>query len=72
MRIKIWDLFEDDNMFRVRGPDKNYNETQHLASIVAHIGPPPSDFISRAGERGLEFFDESGQSLLIPGNRRTR
>ncbi|EZF36125.1 serine/threonine-protein kinase [Trichophyton mentagrophytes] len=55
----IWELFENYYMFQDRGPDGEYSEAHLLASMIALLGPPPSQFLKRS-DKSLRFWDESG------------
>lgn len=61
MDLQIWELFENYYMFQDRGPDGAYSEAHLLASMIALLGPPPSQFLERSDKR-LRFWDESGMS----------
>ncbi|CEL08702.1 hypothetical protein ASPCAL11847 [Aspergillus calidoustus] len=59
--VMIWDLFEDKHMFYGDDPTGiGYSTRAHLAEVIALLGPPPLDMISR-GVRSREFFSEDGK-----------
>lgn len=68
MDAQIWELFENYFMFQDRGPDGEYSEAHLLASMIALLGPPPSQFLQRS-DKSMQFWDESGMSTH---NRRQR
>ncbi|RJE21865.1 STYKc [Aspergillus sclerotialis] len=41
------------------GPDGEYSDAHLLASMIALLGPPPSQFLKRS-DKSLRFWDESG------------
>lgn len=48
---KIWDLFEDGNLFKTAGgPGNRASNVYHLAHMVALLGCPPEDFLQRCGD----------------------
>lgn len=61
MLNKIWDLFEDGNLFT---PFKNgqINDEQHLAEMVALLGPPPKVVLQRS-EKYSQHWDSEGEIL---------
>lgn len=61
MDPQIWELFENYYMFQDCGPDGGYSEAHLLASMIALLGPPPSQFLERS-DKSLRFWDESGMS----------
>ena len=63
--MQVWDLFENDHIFRGRDQSKSeYDEAHHLAEMVALLGPPPLHFLQRS-ERSLQYWDENGWLLLL-------
>ncbi|KAM3440382.1 hypothetical protein NHJ13734_003321 [Beauveria thailandica] len=64
---EVWDLLEGKRLFLTKNDGANDDE-QHLAEIVAFIGPPPVEFLQRS-ERCARYFDESGNwrgSIPVP------
>jgi hypothetical protein len=56
-------LFEGEYLFdAVR--DGQLNDEQHLAEMVALMGPPPSDFLQRS-EKCKQFWDSKGTVLSV-------
>ena len=39
--------------------NKEYSNRQHLAEMIAYLGPPPKEFLQRS-EESSEYFDEHG------------
>lgn len=62
-KLQIWELFENYYMFQDRGPDGEYSEAHLLASMIALLGPPPSQFLKRS-DKSLRFWDESGRYTI--------
>lgn len=55
-------MFENKNMFNVRGPDGTAASVYHIAHMIALLGPPPLDFLERSrSERRQEYFDSKGE-----------
>ncbi|PYI05384.1 CMGC protein kinase [Aspergillus sclerotiicarbonarius CBS 121057] len=54
----LWTLVEGDNLFSAK---KNgiLNDEQHLAELVAIMGPPPMEFLRRS-KKCQRFWDEQG------------
>lgn len=47
---------------------KSAADVDHLAQMVALLGPPPCELLADAGPRALEFFNSDGSSKgQIPG-----
>ncbi|KAM3434990.1 hypothetical protein MY4824_005143 [Beauveria thailandica] len=64
---EVWDLLEGKRLFLTKNDGANDDE-QHLAEMVAFIGPPPVEFLQRS-ERCARYFDESGNwrgSIPVP------
>lgn len=63
MQLKIWDMFEKDYLFQVRGGPKNEKDNiYHLAHMVALLGNPSADFLKRTRtDRLWQWFDENGK-----------
>ncbi|KAE9967258.1 hypothetical protein EG328_008312 [Venturia inaequalis] len=57
--VMIWDLFEGNNMFKVRNAENEPSKEHHLAHIVALLGPPPADFV-KGNDMALEYFNDDG------------
>ncbi|MCJ1256343.1 hypothetical protein MMC24_004164 [Lignoscripta atroalba] len=58
--VMIWDLFGNKHMFDGRNKtNKEYSNRQHLAEMIAYLGPPPKEFLQRS-EESSEYFDEHG------------
>lgn len=62
---QIWDLFENQHLFSARDKGKQHSNAQHLAEMVAILGPPPVGFI-RQSEYARDFFDEQGTCPCFP------
>ncbi|SPO04717.1 uncharacterized protein DNG_07402 [Cephalotrichum gorgonifer] len=45
--VMIWDLFEGGRLFHAV-KDGHLNDEQHLAEMVALVGPPPKEFLERS------------------------
>ncbi|KAM3431985.1 hypothetical protein NHJ13734_007062 [Beauveria thailandica] len=56
----IWDIFEGKQLFYAVDPEhKAYRRRAHLAEIVALLGPPPQDLLTR-GRLASKFFSDQG------------
>ncbi|KAM3560698.1 hypothetical protein MY1884_002798 [Beauveria asiatica] len=65
--VMVCDLLEGKRLFLTKNDGANDDE-QHLAEMVAFIGPPPVEFLQRS-ERCARYFDESGNwrgSIPVP------
>lgn len=51
-------------MFQGRNQDDIFDDRVHLAEMVALLGPPPKEFVSRS-KVGHVFWDDEGTSTLI-------
>ncbi|KAF2756508.1 protein kinase [Pseudovirgaria hyperparasitica] len=62
----VWDLFEHSQLFTGRRSDGKYDDGNHLAEMIAILGPPPPGFLART-ENSLRYWDENGKWRdLIP------
>jgi hypothetical protein len=55
----VWDLFENQHLFKVEDSKGQDSNLYHLVEMVALLGPPPKDFLQRSNY-ALEFFDNNG------------
>ncbi|QKX62035.1 uncharacterized protein TRUGW13939_09191 [Talaromyces rugulosus] len=47
----LWELIESEKLFRqVHDKDRSYNAKAHLAEMIALLGPPPPEVLTRARE----------------------
>jgi serine/threonine-protein kinase SRPK3 len=56
---QIWDLFEARLLFDTRDQDGHERSGVHLASMVAILGPPPLELLSRS-EASWKYFNTDG------------
>lgn len=57
----MWNLLQGSTPFQTIQPDGvSFSDEQHLANIVALMGPPPRDLIERRRESS-RFFDDDGE-----------
>jgi hypothetical protein len=61
---QIWDLFEGNNMFKVRDSKNELSMEHQLAHIVALLGPPPADFV-KGNDIALKYFNADGECLKL-------
>jgi len=62
--VQIWDLFENQHLFDGIDPErKKYSNRQHLAEMVAYLGPPPKELLSESRESS-RYFDADGGWLV--------
>lgn len=60
---QTWDLFEGDLLFdKIFHAWGEYDPFKHLAPMVALLGPPPSEFVSRS-ETTEQRFGPDGKCL---------
>ncbi|KAE8350529.1 protein kinase [Aspergillus coremiiformis] len=57
--VLAWDLFEAGHLFYARDSDKNDSDSQHLAEMIALLGPPPREILDNS-EYARSFFDSDG------------
>ncbi|KAK5989763.1 putative serine/threonine-protein kinase clkA-like protein [Cladobotryum mycophilum] len=58
--LMAWDLLESSSLFQVYdGEDKEANEAHHLANMVALLGPPPAEFLSRS-DKSRKYWNDQG------------
>jgi serine/threonine-protein kinase SRPK3 len=61
MVYEVWDTFEGRSLFRGTDPELGvYRGRAHLAEMIALLGPPSPEFLSR-GKLMSKFFSESGE-----------
>lgn len=59
--LAAWDLLEPQSLFHVyESEDQETNEMLHLATMVALLGPPPMEFLSRS-EKSRKYWDAFGE-----------
>lgn len=59
-RHKAWDLYEGTQLFHGIDPEHHaYRRRAHLAEIIALLGPPPKDLLTR-GHLSPTFFSDQG------------
>lgn len=57
----MWDLLQGTTPFQAIQPDEVlFSDEQHLANVIALLGPPPRDLIER-GRESLRYFDDHGE-----------
>jgi len=56
---QIWDLFQNKHLFDALDSNGNYRNEYHFAEMIAYMGPPPLEFLSRSTE-SWEYFDKQG------------
>jgi hypothetical protein len=54
-------------MFSIRDADNKPSKTQHLAHMVALLGPPPPDFLTRS-DVASEYFNADGDGSFLQAN----
>ncbi|KIM36880.1 hypothetical protein M413DRAFT_77652 [Hebeloma cylindrosporum] len=59
-----WSLLFGRSLFSstVKNNSKSAADVDHLAQMVALIGPPPPELLAEAGPRALEFFNHDGSA----------
>jgi serine/threonine-protein kinase SRPK3 len=57
--MQVWDLFENQHLFKAQDVNKQDSNLHHLAEMVAVLGPPPTDFLQRSNYAS-DFFDSDG------------
>lgn len=50
--IQVWDLFQSEALFTSHDVEGNFDDSYHLASMVAIMGPPPPEFLQRSKMTG--------------------
>ncbi|EEQ86727.2 serine/threonine protein kinase [Blastomyces dermatitidis ER-3] len=60
---QIWDLFEGGRLFYALR-NRILDDEQHLAEMVALMGPPPQSFLQRS-EKCRNYWDVEGEYLAI-------
>ncbi|KAL4783324.1 kinase-like protein [Aspergillus varians] len=66
--VLSWDLFQQGHLFYARDSDKKSSDGNHLAEMIALLGPPPIDML-RNSAYASKFFDGDGnwkESIKIP------
>lgn len=56
---QIWDLFESNHMFDGRNIKRIISDKYHLSEMIAILGPPPLEFLTRS-KNSFNYFDEEG------------
>ncbi|KIW19693.1 hypothetical protein PV08_00267 [Exophiala spinifera] len=57
--VLIWDLFENEHLFRALDENGESSATHHVAEMVGYLGLPPLEYIQRS-EVTSKVFDEEG------------
>ncbi|EEH08477.1 protein kinase [Histoplasma capsulatum G186AR] len=57
--VMVWDLFEGGRLFYAL-KNRILDDEQHLAEMVALMGPPPQSFLQRS-EKCRKYWDDEGQ-----------
>ncbi|OJD16413.1 CMGC/SRPK protein kinase [Emergomyces pasteurianus Ep9510] len=57
--VMVWDLFEDGRLFYAL-KNRILDDEQHLAEMVALMGPPPRSFLERS-EKSRKYWDAEGR-----------
>ncbi|KAK3661149.1 hypothetical protein LTR56_000272 [Elasticomyces elasticus] len=52
--MTAWELLEPQSLVEVKNDQGEYSEEQHLAHLVAILGPPPLEFLKRS-DRTLQY-----------------
>lgn len=60
--LQMWDLLQGKNLFQTRGPDGKDSTPQHVAQMIALLGPPPPDLLQSSPRTG-EFYEENGKRV---------
>ncbi|KAK1965901.1 kinase domain-containing protein [Colletotrichum sublineola] len=58
--LTAWDLLEGKTLFSARKTDGSFSDGVHFAELIAALGPPPLELLSRHRNRALEYWDEHG------------
>ena len=61
--METWDFLQGSRLFFARR-NQVLNDEQHLAEIVALLGPPPLEFLSRSEQCRL-YWDDQGTALFL-------
>lgn len=61
----MWNLLQGTTPFQAIQPDGvSFSDEQHLANVIALLGPPPRDLIER-GRESLRYFDDHGELRIV-------
>ncbi|KAK4894618.1 hypothetical protein LTR27_007260 [Elasticomyces elasticus] len=66
-----WELLEPQSLVEVKNDQGEYSEEQHLAHLVAILGPPPLEFLKRS-DRSLKYWNPEGtwkSDISVPAER---
>jgi hypothetical protein len=55
----VWDLFENEHLFKAEDSNGKEPDIHHLAEMIALLGPPPKDFLQRS-DYACRYFDNDG------------
>ncbi|KAL3495112.1 kinase-like protein [Aspergillus germanicus] len=61
--LTAWDLLGNKRLFTTRGTDGGVYDSDHLAEIMAALGPPSPQFLAKNPERRADFWDDQGKWL---------
>lgn len=59
MCLQVWDLFENEHLFKAEDSNGKEPDIHHLAEMIALLGPPPKDFLQRS-DYACRYFDNDG------------
>lgn len=60
IRVQLWSLFQNQQLFRAKDEDGRDSSTYHLAEMVALLGEPSAEYVTRS-TTARRFFDTSGR-----------
>ncbi|GAW21458.1 hypothetical protein ANO14919_109770 [Xylariales sp. No.14919] len=59
--LSAWDMLHDKKLFGIYDTkDQGLNDAQHLANMIALLGPPPLEYLERS-QTYLQFWNERGE-----------
>jgi hypothetical protein len=57
---QAWDLLEGKTLFSARKEDGSFSDGVHFAELIAALGPPPPELLSRNRNKARMYWDENG------------
>ncbi|KAJ5804251.1 kinase-like domain-containing protein [Penicillium psychrosexuale] len=57
--VVTWDLFQRGHLFYARDSQKQDSDANHIAEMIALLGPPPRDLLQNS-DYATDFFDSEG------------
>ena len=56
----MWDLLENESLFRAQDSASRYDPQAHLAEMMTILGPPPKELLKKGGKTS-SYFDANSK-----------